>query len=187
MSSQPAALLCSASVVVTGLVCFTTYSARATAQARMSTVSMQSASSTPVTQQLDRLTQPKAHQSVRRTGKAVTKLLNVDMRELGVCNEIPAGRRAVFIETPMTSFSWSPEATMTAGSGTGMSGTHTALVAISRRFAAEGWLTVLNGNLTGVPSVPGMCYVSPKSSKAVATWLASVVFDLTVLSNIFQS
>lgn len=76
---------------------------------------------------------------------------------------------------------------MTAGSGTGMSGTHTALVAISRRFAAEGWLTVLNGNLTGVPSVPGMCYVSPKSSKAVATWLASVVFDLTVLSNIFQS
>ena len=105
--------------------------------------------------------------------------------------------RTVLIETPLTSYTWSLEQLAVQGSGTGISGTHGALVAIARRFAAAGWMAVLTGNLTAGPShVPNICYLSPfpvshpqlshPQLPPLARAAGSVVFDLIVTTNVEQ-
>ena len=80
-------------------------------------------------------------------------------------------KRKVLIDTPATKYMWEPSRLREPGHRRGISGTHTALLAIAVRFASSGWSVFLCGSVVG-PPLPGMTHCSireglPRSPEAM--------------------
>ncbi|KAL1510960.1 hypothetical protein AB1Y20_005786 [Prymnesium parvum] len=89
--------------------------------------------------------------------------------------------RHVLVDMPISPYEWEPARLNTPGYEFGISGTHTALLAIAQSFVQHRWSVHLAGSIHGQP-LPGMTYIRAGS------WSASMQppeFDLTVISNVF--
>ena len=89
----------------------------------------------------------------------------------------------VLVETPAYMVdTWNAEMLTNPKSGVGISGTHTALLAVAERFAASGWETYLLGAVSQpstAAAARGVHYV-PKSD--VTTRLKDMLFNLTIVA-----
>jgi len=94
-------------------------------------------------------------------------------------------RNRVLVETPSIPdilVTWNSEIIANPKSGVGISGTHTALLAMAERFAASGWETYLVGQVTKPSSMAAANGVHYVPLDEAQTRLKALTFNVTIVS-----